>query len=231
MMPLRPIFNATLKPIYVAMRQAGTRVFERRAGINTSGRLPSEALGYTSKERKGYGPSGWFFLRRSLRKRDVSADDVFLDLGSGMGRVVYQAAAGYPFSRVIGVELSPELDAAARENINRNRARLRCREIELVCSDVLAYEIPDDVTIVYLNNPFLGDIFQNVVDKLSASVARHPRRLRVLYLCPLEEQRLLDAGFQLVRATRGLRPTAEWARSNGISIYELDRAPGHVVGA
>ena len=227
----RRIFRATLKPIYVALREAVTRILERRAGIATSRRLTPESLGYVPEQRSGHVPSGWLFLRRILRRSEVSTSDVFIDLGSGMGRVVYQAAASYGFARVIGVELSPELDAVAHENIDRNRARLRCRDVELVCSDVLEYEIPDDVTIVYLNNPFLGDIFQNVIDKLTASVARHPRRLRVLYLNPIEEQRLLGAGFRLMKATRGLRPTAEWARSNCIRIYELDGAPGHVVGA
>ena len=60
-------------------------------------------------------------LRRILPAREVEPHDVFLDIGCGMGRAVYQAAANYPFKRVIGVELSHELTQAARRNIERNR--------------------------------------------------------------------------------------------------------------
>jgi hypothetical protein len=68
------------------------------------------------------------------------------------------------------------------------------------------YEIPDDLTIAYFYNPFRGAIFQSIVDRLVASVQRHPRRLRVIYLNPLEEKRLLKARFREVRRLRGVRP-------------------------
>ncbi len=222
---LRRAFKATLKPVYVLLRKAITTILERRAGIDTSQRFEPEELGFAPEHRSGYAPAGWLFLRRILRRREVSSTDVFLDLGSGMGRVVYQAAAGYSFARVIGVELSPKLDAVARQNIERTRHRLRCRNVELVLSDVLDYEIPDEVTFVFLSNPFGGPVFQAVVDKLAASVERRPRRLRLLYLNPIEERRLLAAGFRLTKAARGMRPTAEWSRSNSIRMYELDRPP------
>jgi predicted RNA methylase len=215
------MFNATLKPLYVSLRTAVTGLLERRAGIETGGIYRPEQLGFSPEHRVAYVPSGWMYLRRILRKRDVSSSDVFIDFGSGMGRVVYQAAARYPFARVIGVELSRELNEVARANIERARSRLRCREVELVVADVLDYDVPDDVTIAYMSNPFTGPVFQAVVDKLVTSVARNSRRVRVIYLNPVEEDRLLAAGFRIVRAPRGMRPTAEWSRQNAIRMYEL----------
>jgi tRNA G46 methylase TrmB len=69
-------------------------------------------------------------LRRILPHREVNDHDVFVDVGSGMGRVVLQAAR-YSFRKVIGVEISETLHGIAWENIDRNRQRLRCGDIEL----------------------------------------------------------------------------------------------------
>jgi SAM-dependent methyltransferase len=152
----------------------------------------------------------------------VSERDVFLDLGSGMGRVVFLAALHYPFKRVVGVELSPDLHRIAEGNIARNRPRFASREVELVCGDVLDYEIPDDVTVVFLASPFTGAIFQAVADRLLDSVDRAPRRLRLIYFNPTEEDRLLRTGrVRVVKRVRGWRPGSEWSRWNTTHVYEV----------
>jgi len=223
-MPLaRRIFARMVKPAFVTLRALGVDALERRAGIRTTGRLTPEQLGFSPEHRVRYEPSHWFALARILPRREVGPDDVFVDFGSGMGRVVYQAAERYPLARVEGVELSAELSAIAQDNIDRTRHKLRCRDIRLETGDVLDYEIPDDVTIAFLANPFKGPIFQSVVDRLVASCERHPRRLRVIYLNPVEEPRLLAAGFRRVRRLPGLRPGSEWSRSNSTVMYELGR--------
>ena len=33
------------------------------------------------------------------------------------------------------------------------------QQVELICADVREYEIPDDVTVIYMNNPVRGSIF------------------------------------------------------------------------
>jgi len=215
----RDIFDRTLKPPYVAVRGAINRALERRAGIDTEGTLLPDELGFDGQHRERYQPAGWFQLRRILPPREVGADEVFVDIGSGKGRIVYQAAAWYPFKRVIGVELSGRLTEAARANIDRVRHRLRCEDVELVTADVTEYELSDDVTVVYLNNPFNGPVFAAAVGKILASLERRPRRLRVIYGNPVEEQMLLDAGFRPLRRLRGLRPTREWSLSNSVRMY------------
>lgn len=87
--------------------------------------------------------------------------------------------------------------------------------------DAREFEIPDDVTVVYLNNPFSGPIFAYVVESLLASVKRSPRRLRIIYFNPVEERLLLEGGFRLVKTIRGLRPSAEWSRANSARLYEI----------
>lgn len=69
--------------------------------------------GHLHPDRVWYQPSGWNFLPRVLRGEEVPATDVFVDFGSGKGRVLYQAAQNR-FARVIGVEISAALSEAAR---------------------------------------------------------------------------------------------------------------------
>ncbi len=216
------LFRATVRLLVVLVRDGAVRLVERRYGIRTSGVVELEELGLASPDRQRYKPAPWLTLRRSVAPRSISEEDVFLDLGSGMGRIVFQAAMRYPFKRVIGVELSPTLHRIASENIDRNRRRLRCRQVRLFLSDVLDYPIPDDVTVVFMANPFTGDIFTAVADRILASFDDRPRPLRIVYFNPVEHEWLMATGrFRLVKRVRGLRPGREWSRGNSTHVYQV----------
>jgi len=192
---------------------------ERRWGTETGRDASLGELGIDAPGRVGYEPSGWLDLRRALRREDVCAEDVFLDLGCGKGRVLIQAAA-YPFRRVIGVELSHELAQVAAANVSA-RAEALHAPVEVVTADATNYSIPDDVTVIYLYNPFRSYVFEAVVERLLESLDRAPRRLRVIYRTPQEEEALLRGGrFRLVANRCGLRPTRSWSRKMSIRIYE-----------
>jgi hypothetical protein len=225
MRSVQRIPEAILKPPYLRARAAAIRTVQRRSGISTAGVISPEDLGFSSEYSMRYQPSHWFALRRILRRNEVDSGDVFVDFGAGMGQVVYQAAMSYRFGRVEGVELSSELTKIAENNIHRNRHRLRCQDVRLVSCDALEYEIPDDLTVAYFFNPFQGPIFASVIDRLRDSVDRHPRRLRIIYLNPVEEQMLLDAGFRITRRLHGMRPGHVWSRSNSTRMYELPPGP------
>jgi SAM-dependent methyltransferase len=216
------------KPPYVVVRRAIVEtLFERRYGVTTAGARSREELGFANQDYNRYLPAGLTSLRRILRPAEVTPDDVFVDFGSGMGRVVLQAGLAYPFRRVVGVELSPELHEIARENLDRNRGRMRAGEVSLVHSDVLDFPIPDDLTVAFLYNPFGGEVFRTVVHRLLESVDRHPRELRVVYGNPVEEEMLAATGrFQEIRRLPGLRPTREWSRSNSFRLYRVLPAGG-----
>jgi hypothetical protein len=180
-------------------------VFDRRYGVRTSGRVDLEELGLEHHDRVYYIASNWRTLRRTLRRYDIGSDDVFIDVGSGMGRMILEASR-FPFKRVIGVELASPLHAIAQQNVRNMRRLPRCADIELVNSDILDYDFPDDVTFVYMFNPFRGSTFQAAVNKLIHSLDRNPRRLHLIYRKPFEEPYLLstkrfriDGGNQDVR--------------------------------
>ena len=212
------LFSRTLRPAFRHVRDGLDRRIERRHGLDTFGKV---VMDEHDAERGFYKPLPWSALSRVLDKGDVGPDDVFIDFGSGKGRAVFLAAR-YPFKRVIGVELSPELNAVARANIEQVRDQLVCQDVEIVTADAADYQLPDDVTVVFLYNPFRGEIFASVIRELLESVDRRPRRVRVIYLYPTELEYLRSTGrFRLVRRVRGWRPTREWARSYDTYLFEV----------
>ncbi len=222
------LFNRVVKPPYLAARRAVTRtMFDGRYSVDTDGVVSATELGISDERSLEYKPAGLTRLRRVLPPREVSADDVFVDFGSGKGRVVLQAALHYSFRRVYGVELSDRLHQVAERNVAAVRDRLRCPDVRLVHSDVLNFDVPDDVTVAFFYNPFVGDLFEAVVARLVQSVDRCPRPLRIVYGNPTEEAALLRIGHvRTVRTLRGWRPGREWSRSNSYRLYELGCRPG-----
>src|SRR5262245_16419063 len=153
------------------LNRAASSVIDRILDIGTAHKVDLAGLRLDAPDRVSYEAGGWLDLRRILRPGDVSSDSVFLDLGSGKGRIVLMAAR-YQFRRIIGVELSERLNAIARRNVAACRLRLRCPDIELITADVLDYRIPDEVSVAYMFNPFRGPIFYTVLENLNPSVDR-----------------------------------------------------------
>jgi SAM-dependent methyltransferase len=171
------------------VRRALDIVFiERPRGVpREAGRIVwLEDVGLAHDERRSYAPSPWGLLRRALPPSGVTSDDVFVDFGCGMGRVVLEAAEHYAFARVVGVELVPRFAEAAETLMRRNEHRLRATRWEIVNADVADYTVPDDVTVAYFHDPFTGPLFDSVVAQLRRSVERQPRRVRIVYLTPTE---------------------------------------------
>lgn len=176
------------------VRRLAERGLELRYGLDTSGFHSLQPYGLDHEQRVWYDPSEWLSLRRTLKRMDITSEDVFCDLGAGKGRAVLVAALEFPFRRVIGVEIADEMTQIARENIERNRRRLRAQEVELVTADALAYELPADLSVLYLFCPFVGDIFAAALARVLEAVDRSGRALRIVYNFPFEHSRLIATG-------------------------------------
>jgi SAM-dependent methyltransferase len=169
------------------------RLTELRYRVDTDDLVYHEDLGLESDDRVWHDPSNWAAPRRALDALGVTSDDVFADVGSGLGRAVV-LASGYPFRRVIGVEVADSLTRRARENLARSRRPRRCGAVELVTADALEWAIPADLTVLYLYCPFTGDVFTRFLERLLASVDTNPRPLRLVYNYPVEHNRLIRTG-------------------------------------
>jgi 16S rRNA G966 N2-methylase RsmD len=190
---------------------------DRYLGVRTAGDIRPQELGYPHGL---YRPSSWLLLRELFRSLEVAESDTFVDIGSGLGRVVFMAARR-PFKRVIGVERSERLNEVAKGNIARNRHRLVCTDIEFVSVDALQWEIPGDVTVVYLFSPFPTEVLARLVERLVASVERAPRPMRViLNFSTTEDRDVLIATGQVQRISFRV-PWYLRSRFQEVSMFRL----------
>jgi SAM-dependent methyltransferase len=121
------------------------------------------------------------------------ADFLFIDLGSGKGRTLLMASE-YPFRKIIGVELLPELDQIAQENIRKySSANQKCRILESICADVCEFEFPAEPIVLYLFNPVSESGLARVIGNLERSLMASPRKAVVLYHNPEHEEILASS--------------------------------------
>lgn len=127
----------------------------------------------------------------------------FIDIGSGKARALLMAAE-YPFRRIVGVEVLPELHRIAEENVRSYaNPRQQCRAIELVCADAEQFAFPPEPSVVYLFHPLHPPALARLVSRLEESVRKSPRPIFIVYANPLEERLLARSGvFRKVDGTQ-----------------------------
>jgi SAM-dependent methyltransferase len=110
----------------------------------------------------------------------------FVDLGCGKGRVVL-VAAQRPFRQVVGIEVSPELVAIARANVERYHPPPHLlAPIEIVNADATAVDLPDGNLLVHLYHPFETPVTEAVLRRLTTSDRGSSRRVTIAYLAYTE---------------------------------------------
>lgn len=110
---------------------------------------------------RAYEPITCALLRRLLaeaRKTGIRFDN-FVDLGSGKGKACFYAAASGRFGRVVGVEFSHALVAAAEANRKRFG-----HDISFINADAATCTLPEGVNLVFLFNPFGEHILRNFIE-------------------------------------------------------------------
>jgi hypothetical protein len=85
-------------------------------------------------------------------------------------------------------------------------------------ADLREFEVPDDITVAFMNNPVRGSLFARVLDELAASWKRHPRRIRLVYNNPVEDAAVMATGRWSRLRTINRRP-ARWP-FGGTCVYE-----------
>jgi SAM-dependent methyltransferase len=114
----------------------------------------------------------------------------FIDLGSGKGRTLLMASE-YSFARIVGVELLPELNRIAQENLRKYKSESqKCFCLESLCADARDFVFPAEPTVLYLFNPLPVTGLTEVIVNLDLSLETIPRKVLVLYHNPLHDQSL-----------------------------------------
>jgi len=180
------------------LRGALDRAFDRLLGVSTRGLvITGNSILDGGSDNCPYEGSNWLALRRALKKIRVGPSDVFVDLGSGKGRALL-VAGRLPYSRVIGIEIDDELSKHSQRNIDKARDRLRSREVINVRTDVLEWPIPDETSVLFMYNPFVGETFRTALHRVFDSYDRRPRALHIVYGYPWEHNWLMSTGRVVV---------------------------------
>jgi len=161
------------------------RAFDARYGIDTrqgDGAYLRQLSTDAAQFAVPYEAIQVFMFRRMLGELRLNCRDyVFVDLGSGKGRAVLLAAeAG--FAEVIGVEFAPEIHRNALANVAAfTRKDDAGRRIRLVCQDAAAYELPAKNLVLFLYNPFFGEVMKAVASKVANFLEESDYDLVLLY--------------------------------------------------
>jgi SAM-dependent methyltransferase len=162
--------------------------FDRRFGIDTAHSLETmqfQGEGPNSGFGNWYMPTEMAMFRLMIKSLTIDPREfVFVDLGSGKGRMLV-AAAEAGFRRVVGVEYSADLHAVAQRNVRSYLQRRRRRvEIQTLHADAADYEIPDEPLVILFFNSFLEPVLSVVLGNLRRALDRRPRDVYILHNGP-----------------------------------------------
>lgn len=159
--------------------------WDRKLGIRTFGYHPGGDLNDPARSNY-YMPTSYADLLKLFSRAGLSSNDVFVDLGSGMGRAVF-LASHLGVRKSIGLELVPSLHAKA----NANRHRGNWPNVEFHLGDARERIFPD-VTLLWIFNPFGPAIMEEMLVRLEE---KRTGPLRLIYLNPLHDDVLGRAGW------------------------------------
>lgn len=106
-----------------------------------------------------YGTSE--FLNNIFDSVQPRKDDVFYDLGSGYGIVLFHGAKNYPEAKFKGIEILDERFNMSVTLLEENGLR----NVELFNEDMFNCDFSDG-TIFYIYNPLFEDIYPKLINRL-----------------------------------------------------------------
>lgn len=186
---------------YDASRSVETATVLFPEQLELEGQNAAHAVQYEPTPIKLFG----HLLRRLAHNFDFS-HFVFVDIGSGKGRMLLLAAE-WPFQRVEGVELARMLHQIASRNLTRPDTEGRgLAPVVLHNMDASTYRFPDEPLVVYLFNPFDFAVLTQVHNNLRRSLQQNPRECVVIYVNSKHREVFdQDRSFEEIPRTRKQR--------------------------
>lgn len=163
----------------------------RASSIGPQGSYPRDTIEYE--------PLPWKLLRAGVELLRLQPDDVFVDYGAGLGRALLMAASRR-LERVLGVEFHPHLATRAEENVKAAQHRL-LSPVQVIVADAAQWQVPDEVSVAYLFNPFIGSVMKAAQERMRESLRRRPRPFRLLYAHAVDQPDLFAPCDWLERST------------------------------
>jgi len=177
------------------------RWFDYKHGVRTEGQVFLKDSGvksdYLEKDQRhrGYKATRVRAFRKLMHALALPQENVFVDLGSGMGRILLLAME-YGFTKAVGVELSSDLCSIARDNIATYQKNCPTRtQVHIIETDVAAYKVNDDESVYFLFNPFSDEILGLFFENLRMSLQRRDREVWIIYNNPVYQEYIHSLDF------------------------------------
>jgi len=225
MMMLLAVLVGGFSPRSQLLRRSATPLRARFTRADTIDEIAAAAIDASETEMisrvagpkgAGYGellPQGMSKLAASTR---LGCSDSFLDVGSGTGKLVLQAAAVHGAVKATGVELSPTrhaLAVEALERLSQSNPEAASR-VRLVLGDAVESEealaAMRTATVVYANNLLFGEALQ---ERLADFEQREAQKNELNEHMNEEIRKLQAAQAELRREFATLEATAQNAHS------------------
>ena len=174
--------------------------FDIRYGTDTSDIIAVADLDISAQDKESsrrYQPTRTRYIRDLLGKLDLPENRVFVDFGSGKGRVLL-VASNYGFDRLVGIEISRQLSDISRENVAIYQNTVgKSVPIEIIESNVLHYHIRDDENVFYFFRPFDAPVMREILDGIASSLMDVPRQVWVIICSSIYDELFAEnATFQ-----------------------------------
>jgi SAM-dependent methyltransferase len=137
---------------------------------------PTEAV---SERTHYYADSSGIEFDEIMSSFTITPDDAIVDFGCGKGGILISLSK-YPFSKITGVEISPELVEIAKRNIKK----LKIRNIGIECCDAADFTQLDEYNYFYFFDPFPCVVMMEVLNNIEKSIIGLPRKVTIIYLNP-----------------------------------------------
>ena len=138
-----------------------------------------DELNLSAERSHYYANSGGLHLEKVLRELKITPRDAILDFGSGKGGALI-AFSKFPFGKIAGVELSPELVAIAKDNLKK----LSIHNITMTVSDAADFTDLDGYNYFYFFSPFPCSVMAAVMQNIGSSLIARPRKAVIIYFNP-----------------------------------------------
>jgi SAM-dependent methyltransferase len=137
---------------------------------------PTEAI---SERTHYYADSGGLEFDKIMANFNISPNDAIVDFGCGKGGILISLSK-YPFWKITGVEIAPDLVAIAKDNIKK----LKIKNVGIECCDAAEFNQLNEYNYFYFFDPFPCVVMREVMNNIEKSILEQPRKVTIVYLNP-----------------------------------------------
>lgn len=175
--------------------------FDLKYNTKTAGYIELDSLDIINENKEHgcpYQASNYYLLKIFFEKfKDKVNNSVFLDFGSGKGRVLFLSAL-YGAKKAIGVEFSKELVEICHGNIENFQKKSKTKnELKVLHQDASEYVDIQDIDIFFFYNPFDDLIMRKVLTNIITFGAKN-KEILLVYVNPVHRKLFNEYGFKTI---------------------------------